>query len=355
MENALIEDALPLDEPTKLRQLVVPLLAEFEQQSVKLGNHSTAELVLGAAAQDDCAAYHVKGEQMLVFGSDYVRGTKFHLYEEGYLNNYDVGWYLAGANLSDVAAMGAVPLGLLSVIRYPRRMADSEFTQLLRGVSDGCRAVGALNVGGDIGTAERVILSGAAFGSVEPTGLLRRDAAKPGQLLILTGQTGEAGAAMKLSTAKLLERLNIESREVLLRRWKRVAPRVAHGRVFSNHSGVTACTDTSDGLKGALESLSRSSSVRFSVNAASLPISTATRQAAELLDVSVWDLALGDSVDFELLATVDTDEYESLRQDCADARLPLFVIGSVQTGEGISWEAGTASSEFLPGKEWRHD
>lgn len=349
------KDALPLDEPTKLRQLVVPLLADYEQQSVRLENQSTVELILGAAGQDDCAAYRVTGEQILVFGSDYVRGTKFHLYEEGYLSNYDVGWYLAGANLSDVAAMGAAPLGLLSVIRYPRLMPDAEFTQLLQGVSDGCRAVGALNVGGDIGTAERVILSGAAFGSVEPTRMLRRDAAKPGQLLILTGHTGEAGAAMKLSTEKLLEHLDNVSREVLLRRWKRVSPRVSHGRLFSRHVGVTACTDTSDGLKGALEALARSSDVRLTVNANSLPISAATRKAAELLGHNVWELVLGDSVDFELLATVDADEYESLRQACSDEGLPLFVIGSVQEGEGLFWEAGSASAEFLPGKEWRHD
>lgn len=56
-----------------------------------------------------------------------MRGPKFRLFEAGYLDEYDLGYYLAAANFSDIAAMGATPIGLLTVVRYPPDMSDDVF------------------------------------------------------------------------------------------------------------------------------------------------------------------------------------------------------------------------------------
>jgi selenophosphate synthase len=72
------------------------------------------------------------------------------------------------ANLSDIAAMGALPIALLTVVRYPRSLPDDDFTALMEGIRDACRQVGTPNVGGDIGSAERIILSASALGIVAP-------------------------------------------------------------------------------------------------------------------------------------------------------------------------------------------
>src|ERR1700677_1411344 len=104
------------DEPTKLARIVIPELAdESEGWQASLANGADARLIAGALAQDDCAIFQLRGDQDLVLGSDYVRGSKFHLYELGYLSNFDIGYYLAMANFSDIAAMGAQPIALLSV------------------------------------------------------------------------------------------------------------------------------------------------------------------------------------------------------------------------------------------------
>src|SRR5205823_3775557 len=127
-------------------------------------------------------------------GSDYVRGSKFTLFELGHLSHYDLGYYLAIANFSDIAAMGAKPLALLSVVRYPPEMADSDFDLVLQGIADGAQACSAANVGGDIGEAERLMLSATALGVCAPGRALLRSGAKAGDVLCLTGEVGTAGA-----------------------------------------------------------------------------------------------------------------------------------------------------------------
>ncbi|WP_228540673.1 thiamine-phosphate kinase [Nocardia sp. XZ_19_369] len=340
----------PLDEPSKIAEIIVPTMGE-EALSAVLSNGATAELLLGAKAQDDCAAFLLDGAQVLVTGTDYVRGPKFSLYEKGFIRNYDIGWYLAGANISDVAAMGAIPLGLLSVVRYPKNLPDSDFTELIEGIRDGARAAGALNVGGDIGSAERIILSASAFGVVEPANLLTRTGAKPGQMLCVTGPTGLAGSAMKLANSG--EDISRNEYSALLSKWMRVSPRVAHGRIFARNPAVTGCIDTSDGLKGAIETLAHASEVSIVVEEKNLPIDDSVRVAATRLNCDVLDLVFGDSVDFELVATVDADAVKSLAEQCAEAGLDLHVIGRLDSGSGAVLLRDHGTTE-IPGASWRH-
>ena len=347
--DALIANG-PLDEPSKIAEIIVPAMGEEELDSV-LANGATARLLLGVAAQDDCAAFRLEGDQIIVAGSDYVRGPKFSLYEKGFITNYDIGWYLAGANISDIAAMGAVPLGLLSVVRYPKALRDSDFSQLIEGIRDGARAAGALNVGGDIGSAERIILSASAFGVVEPGNLLTRTGARPGQFLCITGPTGLAGGAMKLANAG--EDIAREEYSALLAKWQRVTPRVTHGRIFARSPAVTSCLDTSDGLKGAVETLAAASGVSIVVEEDLLPIDDSVRRAAARLNCDVLELLFGDSVDFELVATVDADGVNDVSAECAQSGLDLHVIGRIEPGSGSVLQRGR-ETVGIPGASWRH-
>lgn len=340
------------NEPTKLSTIVVPMFEADDVLAVRLRNDATVAPLLGVREQDDCAAFALTGGQTLVFGSDYVRGPKFTLYERGLLSEYDIGWFLAAANLSDIAAMGAVPVGLLSVIRYPRDMEDLTFAEVLKGVRDSCRAVGAANVGGDIGTAERLILSASAFGAVEPEGLLTRAGARPGQIVVLTGETGLAGAALRYS-ASAAEGLTDAELDELLRQWRRVTPRVSHGRLISGLDGDRSCIDTSDGLAGALNTICAASGVRIAIDAAAVPISPVVAKAAALLGADVLELVFGDSVDFELVATVDAAAIESLRQQAALKGLSFYEIGVVTSGAGAEIVRDGVKAP-LPGVPWSH-
>lgn len=337
----------------RLNRIIAPMFLGSGTRPPALDGRSSIRRMLGASEQDDCAAYLLTGEQALVFCSDYVRGPKFALAELGLLSNYDLGWYLAGANLSDIAAMGALPVGLLSVIRYPKNLDDTDFTAVLEGIRDCCSSVGASNDGGDIGTAERLILSASAFGVVEPANLLRRSGAKPGQVIVSSGFTGLAGAIMKYYLASNeLSALADSDAEYLLDRWRRVMPRVNHGRLFARHAGVSSCIDTSDGLAVALGTICQSSGVGMVIDRDLVPIDSRVRDVADALDVDVLELVFGDSVDFELIATVDRDNLHQLREAAALEGLEIHVLGAVVEGDSASIAPSEGGVAPLPGVPW---
>lgn len=348
----------PKDEAVRLRDVISTLLQGQAGWAAALDREASVSVVAGAEAQDDCAVLHVHSPLDVVIGSDYVRGSKFFLYEQGLLDEYDIGWYLAAANISDVAAMGALPVALLSVIRYPSDMTDLAFEAVVAGIADSCANVGALPVGGDIGTAERLFLSASAVGVVEPGGALMRSGARPGDLVCVTGPTGTAGSALAYFRAKAQggPSLRPEAEERLLRPWRRAQARTGEGRVLQRSGVVTSCIDTSDGLRGALEGLAASSRVGLDVDAASLPVPTAVLEVADLLGRPADGLVLGDSVDFELAFTVRPADFDALTADLSTADCgPPMVVGAVTQDAGtLAYVRARGQREGLPGEPWRN-
>lgn len=345
------------DEPTRLAQIVSPLFADQENGwSVRLSDGGHVNLLAGANAQDDCAVFRIHGIQDLVLGSDYIRGSGFRLYELGYLDNFDIGYYLAMANFSDVAAMGAQPIALLSVIRYPREQPDADFAAVMHGIRAACAQVGAPNVGGDIGTAERLILSASAIGVVESGRSLLRSGARPGDRLCVSGYTGIAAAAQRyfgnLDVAGT--RIAAERESELLAAWKRPQALVKYGRHLSASGMVTSCQDSSDGLKAGIQSIAALSNVGFIVDEDALPVADIVTEIARLSSSETTGLILGDSVDFELVFTVAAEDIEPLRDILRAHDHTLFEIGAATEAPEVLLRRGDGSVDELPGKAWRH-
>ncbi|WP_412515740.1 thiamine-phosphate kinase [Actinomadura madurae] len=342
------------DEPTRLADIVAPMFGGQSGWSQRLHNGVQAALVAGADAQDDCAVFGIDGPMEIVVGSDYVRGPKFQLYELGYLSNYDIGYYLAMANLSDIAAMGALPIALLTVVRYPRSLPDDDFTSLMEGIRDACRQVGAPNVGGDIGSAERIILSASAVGIVEQGGSLLRTGARPGDRLCVTGPTGVAASAQRYFGRPGSAKLRPAEEEALLSAWRRPQALVHHGRCLSTSGVVTSCQDTSDGLKAGVQSLAGASGVGFVVEESALPVAGIVAEVARLTDGDLTSVILGDSVDFQLVFTVAADDVPRLSKVFADAGLQFSDIGHATEERQVRLRGADGREQELPGVPWRH-
>jgi thiamine-monophosphate kinase len=344
------------DEPTRLQNVVARVFAaQPENPLATLDNDSSVGLRDGVAAQDDCAVFQCTGPHDLVVGSDYVRGPKFRLYEAGFLDEYDLGYYLAAANFSDVAAMGAKPIGLLTVIRYPQDMDDETFESVLRGVHDACADIGAPTVGGDIGGAERLILAGTALGVCAPGGALLRRGAKPGDHLCMTGATGVAGAAMAyLRTGRTSDEIEREHRDTLLASWKRPRARVKEGVRLGESGFVSSSSDTSDGLKAAIENISAASGIGFQVDENAVPVTQEVAAVCQHLGLDLMSTIMGDSVDFELVFTVTGNCLDALSASFADAGLNFTRIGRAIAGDTVVLRGGDGETRPLPGEAWRH-
>ncbi len=344
------------DEPARLEQLIAKIFAvPPSAPPVRVSDSAEIRIIEGADAQDDCAVFGLRGEQELVVGSDYVRGPKFRLYELGLLDEYDLGYYLVAANLSDIAAMGAHPFGLLSVVRYPPNMTDEVFASVLTGIRDACDRFSAPNVGGDIGGAERLILSATALGVCKPGHAILRRGARPGDRVCLTAATGVAGAAMEYFKSKRPEPL-IEARyrDALLSAWKRPQARISEGVLLGESGLVTSCQDTSDGLKAAAESIAAASGVGLTIDEIDLPIPEAVVAVSSHLDREPLPMVMGDSVDFELLFTVPSPNIKELRSLFTSHDLEFFEIGTVTDDRATVLRQRNGALRNLPGAAWRH-
>lgn len=339
------------DEPTRLAETIVPLFARQagEFVPVSYADGSRVELTKGAGDQDDCAVFRLVGRHDLVVGTDYVRGPKFRLYEMGYLDEYDLGYYLVAANLSDIAAMGAKPIGLLSVVRYPADMDDVLFGLVMKGIRDACAAFGCPNVGGDIGGAERLILSASALGVCPAGGALLRSGAKRGDVVCLTAPTGPAGAAMAYLRTRRTNPAVDGFLPSLLSGWKRPVARVGEGVALCESGVVTSCQDTSDGLKATLLSIAELSGVGIAVDEWAVPVPEEVKAVAAHVGMEPLSLVMGDSVDFELVFTVSPSRVEDLAKS-----LSFHRIGVVTGDQEVVLVHEDGARTELPGTAWRH-
>jgi thiamine-monophosphate kinase len=343
------------DEPTRVTQLVADFLAGQSGSVVEVMGGPKATLSAGADLRDDCAVYDVDGPVTLVVGSDYIRGSKFILYELGLLSDFDIGYFLVAANVSDIAAMGATPLGVLTVVRYPETMDDSAFRSVLAGIHEACTDFGTMNVGGDIGAAERLILSGSAFGACAPGRALTRSGARPGDVLCVTGPTGILGAAVAYfpKQEEMGWRLPADVESRLLDSWRRPIARVAEGITLSASGFATACQDTSDGLKATVEQIAAASGVGFTIDLSAVSIDPAVAAVAGLMGVDEHALALSASADFQLAFTLPAARVRECREAFVSKGLWFDVIGTATNELDIHAVAGGRTIP-LPGVAWKH-
>jgi thiamine-monophosphate kinase len=234
-----------------------------------------------------------------------------------------VGHQALAVNLSDLAAMGAEPAWALLSLSLPG--ADpSWLAPFAAGLYALAGRHGVALVGGDTVRGPRVVTI-TALGFVEPELALRRDGARPGDLLYVSGWPGEAAAGLEL-----LRRGACTSDDPLVRRCRYAEPRIALGRALRGRA--SAAMDVSDGLLGDLAKLCASSGVGAVIDLERLPVSgelAGRHQAAEC-----ERLVLSGGDDYELLFTLPPEsaaEVEAL----ASRELPLHRIGAIEAGRAV--------------------
>ncbi len=252
-------------------------------------------------------------------------------------------------NLSDIAAMGAKPLGLVYSIGAPGEK-DLEFiTGLLQGMNSTARKYDTYIVGGDLNEAETVILSGTAFGQTEKDKLLLRSRAKSGDYIGVTGELGAATAAVMA----MVEDLPLEKWGPLKEALEEPEARVKEGRILSESEGVTSAIDITDGLAANLWQISRRSNMNLEVNFEDIPISEAAKEFANEHDTDLDNFVFHGGEEFELLFTVRPDVWEDLEKRFEDVDTKISKIGEVKTGKGVQL-LRNGQKEKLPDRGYEH-
>lgn len=313
----------------------------------------SGDVQAGVESADDCALIRISDQDSIAITSDFVRGSGFTLFRLGYLNYYDVGYYLIAANLSDLAAVGAKPIGLTTIVRYGN-MDDEDFRQVFQGMKAAADASNAKIIGGDIGSYTNDVFAATAFGWVKTNKALLRKNARDGDLLCITGTIGKPISAIlyfkELKPAGFV--LETWQENLLLDSWKRPKARIEEGLILSGFAN--ACQDVSDGLKATIDQLSKTSGKTFTIYEDKLPITGPTRAIALHWNIEPAHIALSASVDFELLFTISPEKLESCQETFNQREMSMTVIGEVNN-IGKNQMLNTAGQlQKIPGVAWDH-
>lgn len=246
-----------------------------------------------------------------------------------------VGHKALAVSLSDLAAMGAEPAWTTLALTLPR--ADERwlaaFSAGFFGLADGYRL--AL-IGGDL-TRGSLSITLQIMGWLPRGESLRRDGARPGDLIFVTGTIGDAG--LGLAAVRHTRTLDAVSREWCLSRLNQPMPRVDAG--LRLRGMASAAIDVSDGLATDLARVLSASHVGARVELNSIPLSTAAR-AVFAGDVD-WRGVLTAGDDYELLFTVSPAREADLAHRFADADCGITRIGTVEQAAGVRYTLGDAA------------
>jgi thiamine-monophosphate kinase len=311
-------------------------LSEFDL----IGNHFTGigasrpDVPLGVG--DDCALMRVpEGTELAVSIDTLVAGVHFL---PG-CDPEDLGHKCLAVGLSDLAAMGAEPVWATLALTLPR-VDDAWLKAFSAGFSTLASHHGVALVGGDT-TRGPLCISVQVHGLVPAGQGIRRDGARPGDLIYVSGTLGDAGLALRrlLAGEQAGEWVGELVSEALRKRLERPTPRVAVGKAL--RGAATAMIDLSDGLAADLGHILKASGVGAEVRLTDLPLTSEV--AAEVSAARDWSLPLSSGDDYELCFTVPQErggELEDLarRLDCA-----LTSIGRVTDGNALVLRSGDGS------------
>lgn len=250
------------------------------------------------------------------------------------------------ANFSDIASKGGRPLIFMASLGLPRDLSDEEFSSIFRGFEEAMRKYGTYLVGGDLGEAKELIISGFAFGRAEGR-LVGRGGARPGEVVMTTGAFGLTWLGFK----HLLEGLELPDplREDALRAVYEPEARVEEGIVISRYA--TSTVDSSDGLYWSLKELSRASGHGFLVE--EIPLDERVRRYLSGRGMDLIEAAFHGGDEYEIVFTLREERVRDVRESLESLGLSPLRIGRVIEGEGVYLRTEEGIIE-VPRGGWEH-
>lgn len=285
---------------------------------------------------DDAAVMTTEPGQSLVVTTDMlVDGVHFSTgitsTQDCTTSPEDVGWRAAAANLSDLAAMGAAPLGLTVGLGVPGHVPVTWIEQFYQGLTECLNQSKTVVVGGDVCRSTVITLAITAFGQVLPAQTIWRSTAQPGDAILVTGVHGASRAGLEiLLQPKFGQGLSVADRTTLIQAHQRPKPRLdvppQLWKLGNMGSLQVAGMDSSDGLVDAVLQICQASQVGAKIEQSQIPISPILTATSLVSPEQALEWALYGGEDFELILCLPPEVADLLVEQLGHG---AAVIGTV--------------------------
>jgi thiamine-monophosphate kinase len=242
-----------------------------------------------------------------------------------------IGHRALAVNLSDLAAMGAMPRAALLSLMLPPTLSVTAFDSMVEGFVTLTAVHRTMLVGGNItSTPGPLTIDVTAIGSVRPRRVLTRDGSRPGDDVYVTGRLGDAAVGLQQLRRGLAGEALGADAEMCVERYLRPDPRVRAGVLLGRNRAASSCMDLSDGLADGVHHIAEASGVGMTIDADAIPMSSAVRRWQEANGRDPLEAAICGGDDYELIFTVRPSRRGRLRAVRGDlGKLPITRIGVV--------------------------
>ena len=291
----------------------------------KRARRSANGVVVGIG--DDAAVLRFSSREDVVVTTDsLVEGAHF---ERAWLTPREIGWRLAAANLSDIAAMGAEPKYALISLVLPRGVSSKQAVDVQRGAVEHLGRHNTSVVGGNIASTRGPLTVDMTLIGTCARGAFWKRHARKGDAIVIAGTIGSAAAGViALKKGKL-------GSPAIVRAYKRPTARIDAARALRGNAAVHGAIDISDGLSSDLIHMCDASGLGCEIDAAALPIRRAVREFCAKRGIDPVRFALHAGEDYALLLSVAPQRAREVCRIIRNAGAPASIIGIFTPYAGV--------------------
>lgn len=277
--------------------------------------NTSTEISIG----DDAAVINPENKKIVVSTDILAEGVHFNL---GYVPLKHLGYKAVVVNISDIAAMNAIPTQILVSLAVSNRFPVEALEEIYAGIALACKHYKVDLVGGDTTSSNSgLVMSITAIGMEDSENIVKRSGAKPNDLLVVTGDLGGAYLGLQILEREHAVYLanpdmqpEMEGYDYILERQLKPEARTDIKKTLIE-LGVkpTSMIDISDGLSSEILHLSDQSKVGFRLYEEKIPMDSLTISTADELNLNPAMCAMNGGEDFELLFTIAPEDFEKIR------------------------------------------
>ena len=238
------------------------------------------------------------------------------------------GWYAVVVNLSDLASAGACPIGFTTSVEATPEMDVDCLREFFEGVAEACGEFSAPNAGGNLRSAATFACHGTAFGTVGHGMGISRCGCKPGDHIVSIGECGGFASTFLEARARGIDSLDDRARQSLLR----PRPRLWEMQLLAERRFITASSDNSDGVLGAIFSIAERSRCCIELDLRQEVIPPSVAQTARSVGLDPWNLMFCWG-DWQVIAAIEADSFGDFERTACERSIPFVPLGHAVEGE----------------------